>query len=474
MSANFLHGVETIEIKTGPVPVSVVKSAVIGLVGIAPKGAKNELILVQNAVDAAQFGDTLPGFNIPKALRDILKQGAGTIIVVNIFDSTDNTVAVTAEVGRIDFGKYKTAFAPCGPSAVLVTNSAANVTYVLNTDYTIDSFGVIKAIPGGLLSEGQSIKVTYRKLDASTIIAADIIGEIDEETDIKTGMQLLDDSYNTFGLKAKILIAPQYSSLSAVTAELIVKADKYRGRAIIDAPVGTTIADAIAGRGINGSISFNTSSKRAVLCFPFLKAYDSYSDADELQPYSQFFAGAWTAQINEKGYWYSPSNREIKGITGTERTITWDVADAQTDANLLNEKGIVTIGSGFGTGTRTWGNRSAAFPTNTHPENFLSVQLTADVIHESLELATLQFIDEPITQAWLDKVRESVNAFLRVLIARGAILGGAECTYDPAKNPSIELAAGHVTFSLSFMPPTPAERITFESFIDINALKALV
>src|ERR1700736_5101090 len=36
MPASFLHGIETIEIATGPVPITVVKSAVIGLVGSAP------------------------------------------------------------------------------------------------------------------------------------------------------------------------------------------------------------------------------------------------------------------------------------------------------------------------------------------------------------------------------------------------------------------------------------------------------
>ena len=36
MPASFLHGIETIETSTGPVPITVVKSSVIGLVGSAP------------------------------------------------------------------------------------------------------------------------------------------------------------------------------------------------------------------------------------------------------------------------------------------------------------------------------------------------------------------------------------------------------------------------------------------------------
>lgn len=58
MAANYLHGVETIELKKGPVPVTVVKSAVIGLVGIAPTGTANTPIVVQNERDAAQYPHT--------------------------------------------------------------------------------------------------------------------------------------------------------------------------------------------------------------------------------------------------------------------------------------------------------------------------------------------------------------------------------------------------------------------------------
>lgn len=42
MAANYLHGVETIEIETGPRPVKAVKSAVIGLIGTAPCGPVNQ------------------------------------------------------------------------------------------------------------------------------------------------------------------------------------------------------------------------------------------------------------------------------------------------------------------------------------------------------------------------------------------------------------------------------------------------
>ncbi len=469
MAANYLHGVETIELKKGPVPVSVVKSAVIGLVGTAPIGPKNTLTLVQNAQDAAQFGSELPGFTIPQALAAIFKQGAGTVLVVNVFNDTTDVVEVSAETKTIANGSAKLTYAPI--KDLVVTNSAGTTTFVKGTDYSIDDFGNLTVLNFTSIPEASTIKANYKRLDATLISNADIIGTI-SNTDVYTGLQCWDLAFNTFGFSPRLLIAPGYSSINAISTELIAKADKYRAHALIDAPAGTTVANAIAGRGPSGAINFYTSNKRAILCYPMVKVYDTATAANQDRPYSQFLAGVIAATDNAEGYWVSPSNTEIKGIVGTERTITWAINDASAAANLLNEKGITTIASGFGTGYRTWGNRSAAYPTSTSPSNFIAVQRTADILHESLELAMLEVIDQPINNATTDAIKETVNAFMRTLIGRGALVDG-NCTYDPAKNPPTEVAAGHLTFGLNFMPPTPAERITFESFIDINLLKSL-
>ena len=61
---------------------------------------------------------------------------------------------------------------------------------------------------------------------------------------------------------------------------------------------------------------------------------------------------------------------------------------------------------------------------------------------------------------------------LKKCTLRGALIDG-KCTFNQDKNPTTELANGHLLFDIEFMPPTPAERITFESFIDIELLKSL-
>lgn len=407
MPASYLHGVETIEIEKGARTIRTVKTAVVGLVGTAPiqdvedeYKTINEPVLISSDVDAVKyFGTAKDGFTIPQALDAIFDQGAGVVLVVNVFNPDKH-------------------------------ESVADVT------------------------------------------KADIIGGVDSVTGKRTGLQTFKDCYSLFGYFPKTIIAPVYCEDTAVVSEMQVICDKIRAIGIVDAPVGTTVQDAIKGRGPQGTINFNTSSDRIVLCYPHLKVYNSASDSNVLEPYSQRLAGVMAAKDVDKGYHWSPSNTEIKGIIGVEKQLTSMINDPTSEVNTLNEAGIVTVFNSYGTGFKTWGNRSSAYPTSTNVTNFINIRRTADILHESVEYSMLQFIDYPIDNGLIESITETVNSFIRTLIGRGALIDG-KCTYNTDKNPVTEIANGHILFDVEFMPPVPAERITFESFIDIELLKSL-
>lgn len=470
MAVNYLHGVETIEKDQGNRTVTVIKSSVITLVGIAPTGPVNEPVLVLSPDDAAQFGQQLPGFTIPQALDAIFKQGPATVIVVNTFSSTSNTATVNLESHTITNGKFKLSAAPIGDVSIFLTDGTSAFTGVKDVDYSLDAFGNFTAL-SAVAAEALVLKFTFKKLDTGTVTSSQIIGT--NIAGVRTGTKLWETVFNTFGFYPKILLAPGTVELPAVATELIALAAKYRAIALIDAPMGTTVTGAIASRGPASTGNFKTSSDRAYLLFPHVKVYDQDTDAGINQPYSPFMAGVISATDLSDGYWVSPSNREIQGVLGTEILITASVNDASTEANLLNEKGITTVFSGYGTGLRTWGNRSASFPTNTGVKNFIPIRRLADIVHESLEQGMLPYIDRPLNQATVDAIRETANGFFRTLIGRGACFPGSRCEYSSENTPA-ELAAGHVTFDLVFMGPTPAERITFKSYIDINLLAQIV
>lgn len=407
MPASFLHGVETIEIEKGARTIKTVKTAVVGLVGTAPIQdvdedfrTVNEPTLILNEIDAVKyFGKSTLGYTIPQALQAIFDQGAGVVIVVNVFDPEKHT-------------------------------------------------------------------------DVSEVTKGDIIGSVDEITNKRLGMKAFEDCYSKFGYFPKTIVAPVYCEDTAVVSAMKTVCDKIRAIGIVDAPVGTSVQDAIIGRGPEGTINFNISSDRIVLCYPHLKVYDAITDLIVLEPYSQRLAGVIAGKDINKGYHWSPSNTEINGIIGVEKPLTSMINDPTSEVNTLNEVGIVTVFNSYGSGFRTWGNRSSAFPSSTHVTNFINIRRTADILHESVEYSMLQFIDFPIDNALIDSITESVNAFIRTLVGRGALIDG-KCYYNPDKNPTTETANGHLVFDIEFMPPTPTERITFESFIDIELLKSL-
>ena len=499
MPASFLHGVEVIEVSIGSVPVTVVKSAVIGLVGTAPAWAvespsvaamPNTPALVSSSLDAANFGPLVRGYSIPYALAAIQAQGAGQAIVVNVFNPNIHFTALTASAftfntqGAISLGHM-------GVSNVVVTSNPAGTTYVAATDYTLDAVnGAITIVPtgsGGHISAGASVLIAFDYADPTKVADSDVIGAI--TSGVYTGMQAFQTTYGTMGFFPKILIAPGYSQDASVATALAAMATKVRAVALVDSPPTTSAAAAVTNRGVTGN-TFATSSNRIVLCYPQEVFYDtgivpsgvmlnpsglpltSKFNANAVAPYSQWVAGAIAAKDLAQGYWWSPSNTPVDGMLGPDVQLYASVVDASSDTNNLNAAGIVTVFNAFGTGLRVWGNRSSAYPTSTAPDNFISVRRTMDIIEESLELAMLQFIDQPISNALIDAILASANVFIRSLIQRGALVAGA-ASFDPAENPTTQIAAGQLVFDIDVMPPPPAERITFEAFIDMTLLQQL-
>ncbi len=407
MSEKFLHGVETIEVTSGTKTIKTVKTAVIGLIGTAPISdvdeeyrTVNEPTLILNEEEAAlYFGEHKSGYTIPQALQAIFDQGAGIVIVINVFDP-------------------------------------------------------------GVHESPEDVELS------------DIIGSTEALTGKRTGLQCFEDCYSEFGYYPKTIIAPLYCEDQSIVNEINSICKKIRAIGIVDAPAGTTVKDAINGRN-KGIINFNINSERIVLCYPHLKVYDYDSQEIKLEPYSQRLAGVIAAKDIDKGYHYSPSNTIIEGILGTEKNLTSMINDPDSEVNLLNEAGIVTVFNSYGSGFRTWGNRSSAYPSSTLPTNFINVRRTADILHESVEYAMLDYIDMPIDKGLIDTVCETVNQYIRTLIGRGALIDGS-CTFNSDKNSAEEIANGHIIFVIEFMPPTPAERITFESYINTELLQALI
>lgn len=467
----FLHGSEIIPATTGAQAVTQARSGVILLVGTAPIGPINTpTIVTTKRQGATLFGSQLTGFTIPQALDVIFDQGAGFVVVVNVFDGeeTDFTAEVTAESKTVTDGKAQLTYAPIG-GEITLTHTSGTPTYEAGTDYTVDDFGKVTVLDFTSIAEGATVKATYLRLDSAGITDAVVIGT--DTANVRTGLQAGKDVYPLFGYNPGIVCVPVYNEEPAVLAEMIVLANYLKAIALTDVPAGTTASAAITLRGPGQDLS--SVSKRLVILYPHVKRYDVATDATVTYPLSPAFAGVMARVDNLRGYWKSPSNEVLEGLLGAEYLLTSEIGSETSDVNLLNAAGITTVIQGFGTGLKTWGNRSAAFPANTDPDQFISVMRTRDQLENGLQLDANAFVDEPATPALIDAILAAGDARIRVLRQRGALVDG-NINFNAGDNTVEEIAAGHLTFSVEFVAPPPAERVTIRTRIDINLLGSLI
>lgn len=449
--SDLTHGIEVLEISGGSRPISTVRTSIIGLAGTSAQGPLNTPVLITGQTDAVNTFGT--GGSIAAALEAIYAQAGAIIVAVNVLNPA-NPAHVTDVVGE-DLGSGHAVNAVISlanehltefTSLVQDPDGVATV-LTLDTDYTVDldagTVTVLKNIGSDALS------AAYKAANFAGVTEGDVAGTLLD----KTGVYALIDAESVTGFMPRILIAPEFahfeSNLSAATAivpALVTAADRLRAVTFIDSP-NTDKADAITAKGlVSGDLA------RVALIDP---AVDTDGGARSA---SAYFAGVQAKLDNEKGFWWSVSNQPINGIIGTGRPIDFTLGDSSSESEALNAQHIMTIINKGG--YRTWGNRS--LETVDAKWKFLCVRRTADMINESLLRAHLWAVDRPITKTYVDEVLAGVKAYLRNLVAQGAILGG-DVWADEELNTPESIANGQVWFDFDFTPPYPAEKITFRS-----------
>lgn len=494
MTEKFLHGVEVIEIDTGPRPIQTVRSSVIGIVGTAPGaqaevkatlltgvvGTNNALTFTAKLAGVAGNAITVnlrapTGNNVPlaitvtgRAIDVTLATGAGGTVITTATQLTSaiaGNVAANALVGVTNTGASTGAGIVAATTGAQFLAGGIDEAFPLNTPVLIAGsraeaakLGTTGTLPDALdtiFDQAGAVVVVIRVAEGADEAAttANIIGGTNSGTGQFEGVHALRAAESVVGFSPRILLAPGFthqrtSTANAVVAELIGIAESLRAVIIADGP-NTTDTAAITYAGDFGS-------SRVYVVDPWILKTDA-NGLTVAAPGSPAVAGLIAKSDNDRGFWWSPSNQNVNGIVGTVRAVDFVLGDANARANLLNEKKVATIirAEGF----RLWGNRTLSADPKWQ---FLSVRRTADIINDSLLRAHLWAVDRNITKTYVQDVTESVNAYLRFLTNLGAILGG-KCWADPDLNTPDQIAQGKVYFNFDFTPPYPAEHITFRS-----------
>lgn len=404
---SYLHGIEIKE-ASSPVIVAEGDTAIIGLVGTAPEGAVGEAKLITSlTAGKAEFGEDIGGFTIPAALEVIFGHVSAKVLVVNVLSNADASAL-------IDDGKM----------------------ILLNGEW------------------------------ATGIGKAEIPETTDYSGEITGGLELLPGLEDSLGLKPNVIIVPGYSQLEAIAQKMIEIAVKCNGFAVIDI-AADSVEKALEARA---SGSYNIGSPAAVLCFPRVIRYNSNEEENQPVALSAYWAAAKATTDAVKGYWFSPSNFQLIGALRPEINVRGSLTDYSADTNLLNAQGIVTVLRRSGTGYRTWGNWTSAYPADITPAAQIAPRAVRMMMREALIDASLNFMDRTVVKMTVELILNSVNAFVRGLIGKGAIFTG-ECRFEESLNPTTEIAQGKLVFTLSVAYGPSLERLTFNEVVDVENYK---
>jgi phage tail sheath protein FI len=319
-------------------------------------------------------------------------------------------------------------------------------------------------------ADGTQYEATYTYKTGEVTAISSVVGGVNIDTGFYEGVHALMAAEGEVFLKPKILIAPGFTQYVPVTAEMLGIADELLAVIVADGP-NTNNQDAIRFRREFGD-------KRVYVIDPWVKFWNTDIDGYDQQPSSARVAGVINKVDNrsdgiKRGWWTSPSNELINGITGIARPIP-KTGGENSVANYLNSNEVAVICGAEDGGYHLWGNRTCSSDPLYW---FINSVRTDDMIQESLTQAMRWAIDLNITTAFFEEVTARVNSFCRNLENIGAIKLGKNqnpCWVDPNLNTPDQMMLGKAVINFDYDRFYPCEHLTIQRYINHDYLKTIV
>lgn len=474
---SYNHGVKVSEVSTSLLPPVQGSAGIPVIVGTAPVNMAdtsnvNKPVLCYSYAEAVAACGFVPAkldaasglkkfeYSISEFIQSQFGlYGVAPVIIINVLDPKKHKVTATTTSVTLD---TKTGAATIDETGILPDTVSLD-SYTKDTDYVVafDEDGKlvitsVKGTDGSFKCEtGKALTFTAEKVDPSKVTAEDIIGGVDTDGN-KSGLELINECFPRFRLVPGLILAPGYSSDSAVAATMAAKAaninEHFECVCLIDAPTDTVkvYSDVAAWKNNN-----NITDPKQVVCWPGLKLGGVfYHQSTQL-------AGliGKTDSENDDVPYVSPSNQnyQMDGAVlanGEERFLGPDAA------NYLNSQGIVTAINFVG-GWKCWGNRTATYPGNTDVKDaFIPLRRMFSWVGNQLIQQFWEKVDGPLNRRQIDTIIDSANVWLNGLVARQFILGGRVEFLD-TENPTTDLMDGIARFHVYLTPPSPNREIDF-------------
>jgi phage tail sheath protein FI len=362
--------------------------------------------------------------------------------------------------GQVDSGEELIAW------SIVVKDAAGTVPYVEGDDYILtlsknNTWVITRVASGDIPAANSGITLEGKIPGATPLTASDIIGGIDISTGKRSGLEVIEDVFQKTGQVPGVIICPKFSSDPLVAAAMEAKCENINGcfacTCLIDVDTATvhTAQDVNAWKNEN-NIVFNRQQclfgKPALVGSTDRKVFNFASQQGPLLQWTDAYRGGGLP-------YHSPSNKSLR-MNSLQLADGSEVNMHLLDANMLNSQGVVTALNWIG-GWRSWGNRTAAFPSNTDVKDmFIPVRRMFDYIGNTVVLTIWQKVDEPGNRRLIDAIVNSLQLWLDGLSNSEALLG-ARIEFNQSENPTTELLNGHYVFHIFIAVPTPAEWLDF-------------
>lgn len=473
---SYNHGVKVSEVPTSLLPPVQSSAGIPVIVGTAPVNMAdtsnvNKPVLCYSYDEAvAAFGyvpakETAGGLKkFEYSISEFIQSQFGLfavapVIVINVLDPKTHKATATTTTVTLD---TKTGAATIDETGILPDTVSLD-SYAKDTDYVVafDADGKlvitsVKGTDGSFKCEtGKALTFTAEKVDPTKVTTDDIIGGVDKAGK-KSGLELINECFPRTRLVPGLILAPGYSSDSAVAATMAAKAaninEHFKCVCLIDAPTDTVKVYSDVATWKNNN---NITDESQIVCWPALKLGGVfYHQSTQLAG----LIGKTDSENSDVPY-VSPSNHNYQ-MDGAVLADGEEVFMGPEMAAYLNSQGVVTALNFIG-GWKCWGNRTATYPGNTDVKDaFIPLRRMFSWVGNTLIQTFWSKVDGPLTRRQIDTIIDSANVWLNGLAARGFILGGSVEFLD-TENPTTDLMDGIARFHVHITPPSPNREIDF-------------
>ncbi len=450
----------------------------VGLIStLVASGSVTQIALTAATIAKVNVGDTLKFVDLTTSTtaRGVVKQIKDKTVVFTaaVTLSGNLTVAnttVTSETFNLTV--FRSGFIVQGPMKFLRVSSLSPKNYFVTRVNTDNDENLITATDSSA-AIGASLDVR----PVNTVADGDLLTGGDEQTTFldtdyigaagatPTGLYVFD--------KVKDIRLMAIPGITGSTSGAVSKAlvDYCTARqdcfAIIEPPLGTTVANAVTYKNDNvGGTSYGA------MYFPWVQIIDPLTSQPSYSPPSGYVMGMYARTDRERGIHKAPAGELTGRLAGT---IGLELELSDDDRAQLYPANINPIQNISGIGQCVMGSRTL----ETGEFNQINVRRTFIYLEQSIKQGTTFVLFEPNDAATRAKVRRTVSAFLSTEWKKGTLEGDTfsdafYVTCDDSNNPKTVINDGKMVIATGVNIPRATEFLIIEVQQDQRGAEASV